>query len=183
VDETSAHEIRGRGECRAPNAPAASRANLIKHTSVVTTGPPDTRHSRTQWFYGLLRALPGDQALLSPSFADMVLSAPGRADLPPRNLTPALGRQNHTTSPSASAPFVCAPAIAHGSINPPCHHFVRAGTAASTASHPASVTIAIRPSVGQDGLDMHLIWVKPETKYFCKSTLTKPWCIRCVASP
>src|SRR6266853_2946247 len=27
-----------------------------------------TRHSRTQWFYGLFRALPGDRALLPPSF-------------------------------------------------------------------------------------------------------------------
>src|SRR6266446_1737218 len=43
-----------------------------------------------------------------------VLSAPGWADLPPQDLTPASGRQNHTTSPSASAPFVCAPVIAHG---------------------------------------------------------------------
>ena len=33
-----------------------------------------------QWFYALLRALPGDRAFLSPSFPDMVLSAPGRAD-------------------------------------------------------------------------------------------------------
>src|SRR5712671_5913841 len=39
-----------------------------------------TRHSRTQWFYGLCRALPGDRALLPPSSADMVLSKPGRAD-------------------------------------------------------------------------------------------------------
>jgi hypothetical protein len=29
-----------------------------------------TRHSRTQWFYGLLRALPGDRALLPPSPAN-----------------------------------------------------------------------------------------------------------------
>src|ERR1700754_5308882 len=39
----------------------------------------------------LIRALPGDQALLSPSSADR------SADL-----TPALGRQDHTISPSAS---------------------------------------------------------------------------------
>src|SRR6202790_520026 len=48
-----------------------------------------------QWFYGLFRALPGDRALLPPSPA--LLGA---------NLTPASGRQDHTTSPSASAPFV-----------------------------------------------------------------------------
>jgi hypothetical protein len=45
--------------------------------------------------YGLLRALPGDHACLTPSPALLLA-----------DLTPALGRQNHTTWPSASAPFV-----------------------------------------------------------------------------
>jgi len=50
--------------------------------------------SPTQWFYGLLRALPGDQLLfLTPSSA--------RRFRVVANLTPAKGRQNHTTSPSA----------------------------------------------------------------------------------
>jgi hypothetical protein len=48
-----------------------------------------------QWFYGLLRALPGDQALLPPSPARLLA-----------DLTPALGRQNDTTWPYASASFV-----------------------------------------------------------------------------
>src|SRR5258707_2695775 len=74
-----------------------------------------------QWFYGLLRALPGDQACLTPSPARLLA-----------DLTPASGRQNDTTWPYASALFVnCA--------------------AAPTASRPASVTIASRPSVGRDG--------------------------------
>jgi hypothetical protein len=62
---------RGRGECRMPAAPAASCALGIgrKHTSNNEhTGI--TRHSRTQWFYGLFRALPGDRALLPPSLAE-----------------------------------------------------------------------------------------------------------------
>src|SRR2546425_13283699 len=54
-----------------------------------------------QWFYGLLRALPGDQAL-TPSSALLIA-----------DLTPASGRQNHTTSPSASAPFVKGTARVH----------------------------------------------------------------------
>src|SRR5260221_12485761 len=45
--------------------------------------------------YGLLRALPGDQACLTPSPARLLA-----------DLTPALGRQNDTTSPYASASFV-----------------------------------------------------------------------------
>src|SRR5712671_5696388 len=44
-----------------------------------------------QWFYGLLRALPGDQACLTPSPALLLA-----------DLTPASGRQNDTTSPYAS---------------------------------------------------------------------------------
>src|SRR5260221_12214915 len=48
-----------------------------------------------QWFYGLLRALPGDQACLTPSPAILLA-----------DLTPASGRQNHTTWPYASASFV-----------------------------------------------------------------------------
>src|SRR5712671_3196472 len=44
-----------------------------------------------QWFYGLLRALPGDQACLTPSSARLIA-----------DLTPASGRQNDTTWPYAS---------------------------------------------------------------------------------
>jgi hypothetical protein len=67
--------------------------------------------------------------------AYIVLSSVGPGSLSPSpvrsllltNLTPASGRQDHTTSPYASAPFV-------------------KGTSTSTASHPALVTIAKRPS-------------------------------------
>jgi len=55
-----------------------------------------------QWFYGLLRALPGDQACLTPSPALLIA-----------DLTPASGRENHTTSPSASARFVKRTARVH----------------------------------------------------------------------
>jgi hypothetical protein len=84
--------------------------------------------------------------------ADMVLSAPGRADMPPLNLTPASRRQDHTTSPSASqASLVSAPLIAHKSKGPALRLRRAPNAAASTTSRPASVTIAIRPSVGRDG--------------------------------
>src|SRR6266404_3783005 len=88
-------------------------------TSIRAQSPRSHRNDPAfpaQWFYGLLRALPGDQACLTPSPARLIA-----------DLTPALGRQNDTTWPYASALFVnCA--------------------AASTASRPASVTIAKRPS-------------------------------------
>jgi hypothetical protein len=67
--------------------------------------------------------------VLSPVIGFLVTVAGGIASA---NLTPASGRQDHTTSPSALVLFVNS-------------------TAASTASRPASVTIASRPFVGRDG--------------------------------
>jgi hypothetical protein len=55
-------------------------------------------------------------------------------------LTPASGRQDHTTSPSALAPFV-------------------KGAAASTASRPASVTIASAPL--RDGMAKDILLICP----------------------
>src|SRR5256884_2867908 len=89
-----------------------------------------------QWFYGFLRALPGDQACLTPSPALLLA-----------DLTPASGRQNHTTSPSASAPFV-------------------KGTTASTASRPALVTCATPLSWGGTARISELICLGPKQKYF-----------------
>jgi hypothetical protein len=58
--------------------------------------------------------LPGDRACLPPSSADMFLSKPGWADLNSANLTPASGRRDHTTSPSAATSFVSVLLIARG---------------------------------------------------------------------
>src|ERR1700682_1349857 len=75
VDESFAQ--RGRGERRMPVAPAASCALFIGRTHTSNNEYPGiTRRSRTQWFYGLLRALPGDRALLPPSSADMFCLSP-----------------------------------------------------------------------------------------------------------
>src|SRR4030081_2717443 len=64
------HKAEGRGECRVADAPAASRRNK-KHTRVVTTGPPaKSGIPARNGFNGLLRALPGYRACLSPSLAD-----------------------------------------------------------------------------------------------------------------
>jgi hypothetical protein len=112
----------GSRECRAPEAPAASRVE--KNTRVSHHGHAgNTRHSPRDGFNSLFRALPGDRAFLPPSPTEMSSA----------NLTPASGRQDHTTSPSARE------ALSSGA------HL------ASTASRPAFVTIASRPSVGRDG--------------------------------
>src|SRR5258706_8834502 len=96
-----------------------------------------------QWFYGLLRALPGDQACLTPSPALLIA-----------DLTPALGRQNDTTWPYASAPFVTCAARVH---RIPPH--VR----------------DVRTPLCWDGtvIDIEVIWVRCEAKYFCKRGWTR----------
>src|SRR5215211_1438649 len=66
-----------------------------EHTSIVTVGSPDSPGIPARnGFNGFLRALPGIGLCCHRHLAL------------PRNLTPASRRQDHTTSPSASAPFV-----------------------------------------------------------------------------
>ena len=85
------------------------------------------------------------------------------------NLTPASGRQDHTTSPSAA--IVSRQRTLRLLTSPfgPALRSPRAqNAAASTASRSASVTIAIRPSVGGMARVLEVIWVRREWKYFCK---------------
>jgi len=86
---------KGRGECRAPNAPAASRAKMEEaHELVTTVAPVHPAFPHANGFNGLWRALPGDRALLPPSFRAI-------AEASSRNLMPASRHQDHTLSPSA----------------------------------------------------------------------------------
>jgi hypothetical protein len=95
--KTSCPQKRGRRECRALDAPAAWRAKKTGHTSVESHHGHIgiTRHSPHNGLR-LLRALPGDQDFLTPSPVDEISTG----------LTPTLRRQDHTSWPSASAPFV-----------------------------------------------------------------------------
>jgi hypothetical protein len=106
------------------------------------------RHSLRHGFNGFLRALPGDRALLPPSFVDH-----------PTNLAPASGRQNHTTSPSAHTPLV-AQSIAPGDVRP---------------SHPApNVRDDREPPLlwVRDGVRKPLIWGQSKAKYFSRANWT-----------
>ena len=133
-------KIRGRGECRALDAPVALCAVKVKahkHSHHGHTG--NTRHSPRNGFNGFLRALPGDRACLPPS--------PLRSVSFSANLTPASGRQDHTASPSAGE--------SASRLAPP----------ASTASRPASVTIASRPSLGRDQTAINLLLPCRQAKF------------------
>jgi hypothetical protein len=138
---------RGRGERRMPNAPAASCALVVVERTRVTTSTPESpdvpaRNGFTVSF--VLSPVTGLFCHRRPRIK--VLSAPGRADSTSANLTPASGRQDHTTSPYATTSLVRVPLIAHRP-KPALQSRRTQNAAASTASHPAFVTIMIRPSV------------------------------------
>jgi hypothetical protein len=122
-----------------------------------------------QWFYGLLRDLPGDQDFLSPSLAASRPCAPGRANKATTNLTPTMRRQDHTTSPSAAAlakaidgrgthpPKFCAKAGSASVVRAPSRRSrakpalrYQARPTLPRPPHPTprQQTIAIRPSCG-----------------------------------
>jgi hypothetical protein len=107
---------------RAQGMPGVQRTRSLarkqkKRTSKVTAGSPKLPGiPRANGFNGFLRALPGDRALLSPSFADQTTT-----------LASASGRQNHTTSPSAASALVSCTVRVH------------------RIPLPTSVTIAKRP--------------------------------------
>ena len=105
-------------------------------------------------------ALPGDEFVLSPSSADMdCLSPVGPTRL--RRLSTSNGCQDHTVLPSAKASFVCAPFGRSRVFRQPAlrpHHAPNA--AASTASSPASMTMANAPLGDRTARDIDLSRVR-----------------------
>jgi hypothetical protein len=95
MHEPCPSDCRGRRECRTLGASAAACA-VVEGTRVSHHGcAGHVRHSPRNGFNGFLRALPSDRACLPLSPAEK------SADL-----TPASGRQDHTTSPSAASAHV-----------------------------------------------------------------------------
>ena len=99
MPETSCPSIRGCRECRALDAPAAARVEVVNPRVSHHGHTGNTRHSPRNGFNKLLRALPGEPGCFATVIGVSV------------NLTPASGCQDHTTSPSADRALVsCAPA-------------------------------------------------------------------------
>src|SRR5216683_6526609 len=121
------------------------------HELVTTVTPEITRHSPRNGFNGFLRALPGDRACLSPSSADMARQNPvGLAHL--HKLDAGVeASEPHDFAVRFSIVRQRAIRSLTGLVDPPCHPLASPDAAASTASRPASVTIAIRPSEGRNG--------------------------------
>src|SRR5712672_1770004 len=109
-----------------PNAPAASCALVVVERTRVTTSTPESpdvpaRNGFTVSF--VLSPVTGLFCHRRPRIK--VLSAPGRADSTSANLTPASGRQDHTTSPYAATSLVRSLLIAHKSFDSPCNPVAR----------------------------------------------------------
>ncbi len=157
-----------------PVAPAASCALCIGRTHTSNneyTGTPGI--PARNGFNGLCRALPGDRALLPPSPRGY------------RFVIARLGRQNSAkldASVGASGPHDFAVrsnisrqrAVDRSQISRSALRSHRApNAAASTAFHPAFLTIMIRPSCGVGRREfVEMICPTGEVKYFCKRDST-----------
>jgi hypothetical protein len=142
VQEFCPSKNRGRRESRVPVAPAASCAKVEStrvshHRFTGTPGLPCAMVLR------LISRSPRGPGLFAPVVSVM------RSII--ANLTPASGRQDHTTSPSADQRLRQRAACVH------------------RIPHPTSVTIAIRPSCeGGMAKDGEVICGRGKQKYFCK---------------
>src|SRR5712664_2086758 len=123
---------------------------LVERTRVTTSTPESPGIPARNGFNGFLRALPGDRAVLPPSPSGLRLCPrPVGPTKPPRTCRQRRGvrttRLRRTLQHRSSARRL----IAHGPFaNPPCNHVARLTLPRPPHPHPASVTIAIRPSGG-----------------------------------
>jgi hypothetical protein len=128
------------GKQRAQGMPGARCTRSLvcksrKHTSSHHRFSQTTRHSLRNGFNGLLRALPGDRAFLSPSPGGYWLCQ-ARSGLIKTSTgldagVEASGPHDFAVRVSVVRPRAL---IAHRSFDPPCDHFCAPDTAASTAS-------------------------------------------------
>jgi hypothetical protein len=142
---------RGRGECRAPSAPAASCAKVTAkmHTSIhsrFTGNHPAFPHAMVLRFTSSSPRRSGCFATVALRIK--VLSDPVEPNEPPQDLTPASRRQDHTTSPSAiSAVRRHVPDITHGEQS-----------ALRSQLHARRCRVHRIPSRVRDDRDTPLVW-------------------------
>src|SRR5450432_1633451 len=145
---------------------------LVERTRVTTSTPESPGIPARNGFNGVCRALPGDRALL-PTVVSGLRFCPrpvGPTNL--RELDASVGASGpHDFAVRVSAVRLLAQVSLTGLSTRPAIPS-RANAAASTASHPASVTIAIRPLCGEDEVSSRddLGWVKTEI-FFGKSEI------------
>jgi hypothetical protein len=128
---------RGRRESRVSDAPAASCAKVestrVSHHRF--TGTPGLPCAMVLTAYFVLSPVTG--LFCHRRFTDIgAIHDPVGPETSPQNLTPAPGRQDHTTSPSATTPFVCTLVDRSRARRTALRPRLRADTVASTANDP-----------------------------------------------
>jgi hypothetical protein len=127
-----------------------------------------------QWFYGLCRALPGDEFVLSPSLADQGLAEPGWARKNICELGTSNGCRDHTVLPYARYVVRSARRVIAHEPGSPCD-CDRADALASTASRPAFVTTRDPPLLlERDGAEGAIDLRGGKAKYFHERGLDDP---------
>jgi hypothetical protein len=112
--ETFAHKTEGAGNAGCPPHPqprvrSLSEAHECSHHGHTGNHPAFP----AQWFYGLFRALPGDEFVLSPSLADYGSSNPVELDFASASLTPATGARTTRLHRPLKRRSSCTPLTAH----------------------------------------------------------------------
>src|SRR5450631_3541074 len=146
---------------------------LVERTRVTTSTPESPGIPARNGFNAYVVLSPVTGLFCHRRLADIVLSKPGWADATPQNLTPASGRQDHTILPYAA--IVSRPRAGDRSrvFRLALQSRRTQNAAASTATHPAFVTIMIRPSCGVGWREfVEMICPTGEAKYFCKRDST-----------
>src|SRR5882762_591020 len=117
--------IEGVGNAGCPLHPQP-RVRSVESTRVFTTVAPEHPafpHAMVLTVYVVLSPVTGLSCHRRQRICG--LSAPGRADMPSANLTPASGRQDHTILLSTATSLVSVLLIAHGFEEPPCDPIAR----------------------------------------------------------
>src|SRR3981189_1463255 len=122
---------------------ACNRQQGKTHTSIQVSGGNPTFPA--QWLYGLYRALLGERIRLVTVAAGLIADRIRSDRFRHRQLGTSNGCRNHTVLPYATTPFVCAPVLRSRAEARPAIPIAPCAPP-STTSHPAFVTIAIRPS-------------------------------------
>src|SRR5882672_3853842 len=129
-------------------APAVSRAkdtNKKRTRAYRFSGSNPTFPA--QWLYGLCPALPGERIRLVTVAAGLIARRIRSDRFRHRQLGTSNGCRDHRVLPYATTPFVLRAVLRSQTEARPAIP-IAPDAAASTTSHPASVTIAIRPSWG-----------------------------------